>query len=399
MGANPYLKDIEKHEKLYSAELGKHLTKILRAKDVQKKADALTNSSSAGKVPPKPILKVFETALDKALKSLPRKYGGLVILPKVTYEQKGTSWLATATAEATFKMVSVGGATYKVQPGDTLWDISKAKYGAGMYWPAIAAANPKLVKSRGNFILAGVKLHVPQIQVPAGACDIDVLKKASKPTPEAKKPAASVMYPTLEYDLEKGSSVTQVFKAPGMTIRVTTTLKGTIKAQKEGSIPGGFNLRTYEAELSNGMKPFQSSIKIKDFRVDSVTVASNVSGTTWKTSVSLTKKGTIKASMSPKPVSFKHKKIVYEGNVGMEIEFQLIPDRVKEPAPWYERAYDWVADKGEVIVGGAIIVGAGVLVGATLVEDVLTGGAGAVDDPVSFAAASAMFGRGLQMVQ
>ena len=396
MGANPYLKDIQKHEKLYSAELGKHLTKCLRAKDIQKKADALTNSST--KTPPKPVLKVFETALSKSLKSLPKKYSGLEVAPHVTYAQKGPSWIATATVDARFKMVSVGGATYKVKPGDTLWSIAKEKYGAGMYWPAIAAANEKLVKSRGNFILAGVKLHVPQIQVPAGTCEIDVLKKASKPPAEAKKRAASVMYPTLEFDLDKTSAVTQVIKAPGMTIRVTTTLKGTIKAQKAGAIPAKFNMRSYETELANGMKPFQSSIKIKDFSVDSVTVASNVSGTKWKTSVSLTKKGTIKAAMTPKPVKFKNKSIIYEGEVGLEIEFQLIPDKVKEPAPWYERAYDWVVDNGEVVVGGAIIVGAGVLVGATLVEDVLTGGAGIADDPVSFATASAMFGRGLQMV-
>jgi hypothetical protein len=211
----------------------------------------------------------------------------------------------------------------------------------------------------------------------------------------------SVMYPTLEFDLEKGSSVRQVFKAPGITVIFTTTLKGSIKGQKTGALPGSFNLRTYETELANGLKPFQTSIKIKSFKVDSVVVSSNVSGTIWKTSIGISKTGAIKATISPKPVSFKQKDMVFEGNVGLEMEIQVIPDKVKvpEPVPVYERVFEWVADNGKVIAGTALVVGAVVIVGGTLVEDVLTAGAGIADDPASFAAASALFGQGLQMIR
>ena len=401
MAQNPFQNDIAKHEKLFATELDKLLTKAVRAKDVQKKADALTDQSTS-KIP-KPIQKVFDQALDKAVAGLPKKYQGLDIRVYPSFEMKDAQWIATVSTTAWFKLKSIGGSKYRVKPGDTLWDIAKSHYGAGLYWPVIAAANEKVVKSKGNFILAHVELTLPALDIPAGICEIPAMKSADKPVPDSRKPAMSVMYPTLEFDLEKGSSVKTVFKAPGMTFIITTTLKGTIKAQKTGALPGSFNMRTYETELANGLKPFQSSVKIKSFKVDSIAVASNVSGSLWTSSFSIDRKGAMKISISPKPVSFKAKDIVYEGNIGLEIEIQAIPDKlpkpVPKPKPIYEHVFEWVADNGKVLVGGAIIVGGVVVVGGTLVEDVLTGGAGVADDPASFALAAAMFRQGLVMIK
>lgn len=407
MPDNPYIKDIQKHEKRLSDELGKLITAALRAKDVQKKADAKTNATIPGKLPPKPVHDVFLAALKKTLASLPKKFKGVDVVPNVTYVQKDTSWIATATATATYKMVQTGGSKVIVKPGDTLWALAEKHYGHGLYWPAIAAANATKVKSKGNFILAGVELDLPKLPLPsAPVSDVEPLKAvAKKKEKDATKPAVCVMYPTLEYDLEKGSSVTQYLKAPGMTMKVTTTLKGSIKGQKKGALPGTFNLKSYEAEVSNGMKPFESSVKIKAFKPEAITIASSVSGSVWKTSLSVTKKLTLKGSISPKPVKFTHKDIMFEGNVGMDIEIMIIPDkiRVPDPIPWYERAWDeaaeFVRDNGKVVVGGVIIVGGVVVIGATLAEDVVTGGAGVADDPASFAAAAAMFGKGLQMIK
>lgn len=401
MATNPYRSDILKHEKIFATQINKILTKALQAKDVQKKADALTNSST--NTAPKPVMKVFETALSKAMKSLPRKYEGLDVRPYISYEQKGTSWIATVSVTAWFEMTGSGGGKYIVKPKDTLWDIAKARYGHGLYWPVIADANAKVVKSKGNFILAGVELTIPAIDIPAGICEVPAMKSADKPTAEARKPAMSVMYPTLEFDLEKGSSIKQVMKSPGMTLIVTTTLKGTVKAQKTGALPGSFNVRSYETELSDNLKPFQTSIKFKSFKVDSIAVGSNISGTVWKSSISISKTGTIKASLSPKAIKFKRKDIIFEGNVGLEIEIQAIPDkpkvRVPVPKPIYVEVFDWVYDNGAKVVGGALVVGAVVVVTATVIEDVLTAGAGIADDPASFAAASAMFGKGLQLIR
>ncbi|MAC76878.1 MAG: hypothetical protein CML66_02300 [Rhodobacteraceae bacterium] len=407
MAQNPYLKDIESHEKRLSAEVGKHITAALRARDVQQKADDKTNSSTPGKLPPKPVHDVFLGALKKTLSSLPKKYNGVDVAPDVTYEQKDASWIATATATATYRMKPVGGSKVIVKPGDTLWSLAKKTYGHGLYWPAIAAANPNKVRSKGNFILAGVELEIPKIPIPeAPETAVEPLKKvAKKKEKDATRPAVCVMYPTLEFDLEKGSSIVAVFSAPGMTIRITTTLKGAIKAQKKGALPGSFNMRTYETELSNGMKPFESSVKIKSFKPEAITFASNVSGSVWKVSLSFTRDLTLKGAIAPRPVSFTHKDIVYEGSMGMEVEVQIIPTRVRvpDPVPWYEQAWneasDFVRDNGRAIVGGVIIVGGVVVIGATLAEDVLTAGAGVADDPASFAAASAMFGQGLQMIR
>jgi len=80
MSSNPYLKDI-------------------------------TNSST--KTPPKPVEKVFEEALAKAMKSLPKKYAGLDIRPYPSYEQKDASWIAKVAVTAWFEMTGSGlGARY-----------------------------------------------------------------------------------------------------------------------------------------------------------------------------------------------------------------------------------------------------------------------------------------------
>jgi hypothetical protein len=51
------------------------------------------------------------------------------------------------------------------------------------------------------------------------------------------------------------------------------------------------------------------------------------------------------------------------------------------------------------VIGTGIIITAGLLVTATIIEDFVTMGAGTVDDPVSFAAASAALARGLTLVR
>jgi LysM repeat protein len=397
MANNPYAADIKKAEKAYAVEVGKLLTTALRAKDVQKKADAKTSSSA--KKAPKEVVKIFETALKTALRKLPSKFQGLKLAPKITYQQKGTQWIATVTTTASFTMTSAGGASYVVKPGDTLWAISKTFYGAGRYWPVIAAENPAAVKSKGNFILAGVGLKIPKIDIPAGVCEIPVYKKTEKPEKTASKVAKPVMYPTFLYDLSKSKSVKSTYKTAGATIVITTSLKGELKIQKTGKLPANFNLRSHETEIAKGIGPFTNSIKITGLKPTAIEVGSSVSGTKWKSGFSLTSKGTIKVSLAPKSVKFKQKDVVYEGNVGIEVEIQVIPDPVKEPVPVYERAWEWLKDSGVKVAGVALLGTAAVIVVGTVIEDVLTVGAGTLDDPVSFATAAAMARQGLVMIK
>lgn len=53
----------------------------------------------------------------------------------------------------------------------------------------------------------------------------------------------------------------------------------------------------------------------------------------------------------------------------------------------------------EILVGVTLIIGAGAIITATIAEDVVTAGAGVADDPVSFAAAAAIFARGLAFMK
>lgn len=70
------------------------------------------------------------------------------------------------------------------------------------------------------------------------------------------------------------------------------------------------------------------------------------------------------------------------------------PVRVPVPVPVGAPATDW----GKVI-GVGLVVTAGVIVVGTLVEDFFTAGVGVADDPASFAAAAALFARGMTMVR
>lgn len=50
--------------------------------------------------------------------------------------------------------------TYKVQKGDTLWDIAEKMYGSGLQWPRIYTANKDKIRDP-NRINAGQVLRIP----------------------------------------------------------------------------------------------------------------------------------------------------------------------------------------------------------------------------------------------
>lgn len=400
MPNSPFAAQIEKEEVLYTKEITAALTKAIRAKDVQKKADALTSQST--RTPPKEVKAVFEKALNAALKKIATRYRGLQIDVSPGYTMKGSQWIADVFCTVKYPMQTAGGGTRIVKPGETLWSIAEEVYGAGGYWTVLADANKAGVKSNGDFILAGYPLTLPKILVVSQHSIAPRIIDTQKPGKDSKKKARPVAYPTLEYDLEQGMSIPTIIKASGGTLIITTTFKGSLKGSKAGIIPGGFNLRTFEAEVKVAGKYFESSIKIKKSGVSEVVLASNVAGQVWKTSVSFTSTGSFKGTISPRPVKFKCKGIDFEGNVGFEIELRFIPDppkvKVRAPRSVLDDVAEWFRNNGRTVVGIGLLAGAGAIVVGTLAEDVLTAGAGVADDPVSFAAASTMFARGLQMV-
>ncbi|MEO0766676.1 MAG: LysM peptidoglycan-binding domain-containing protein [Pseudomonadota bacterium] len=401
MAANPLASQMKKEEQLFAAEIANSVNKALQSKDTQKKADAATNSST--RTPPRPVIAVFDAVLAKEQKRIAKQYAGLKITLKLSYKMDGASWKASVTAVVSYPLVKRGGMSYQVKSGDTLWDIAERTYGSGYYWTEIEKANKAAVSSKGNFILAGVPLSLPVIEVVPDKCVQPVTIQKPKPAPKpAAKRARPVATPIVEIDLEKSKSQVTTYKKPGMTIIVTTTLKGALKAQKPGIIPVSFNLRTYETEIANGAKPFQTSFKLKGLSEGTISIGSNVTGTTWSSKISFGRTLNPKLTLAPKPVKFKNKGIIYEGSVGLEIEVQVIPDKPKvqpQPIPVGDQVAEWFRENGRTLAGAGLIVAAGALIVVTIGEDIVTLGAGIADDPVSFAAAAAMAQRGLVLIK
>lgn len=399
MAKNPLASELKKEEKSCATAIKKLVDKALTAKDVQKKLDAATNSSTPR--PPKPVLDIYQKVLAAQEKVISKSYAGLAVEITPKYKMNGASWNASAMVSVSYPLEKLGGATHKVAPGDTLWDIAEYYYGSGFYWTNIAEANPAQVTSKGNFILAGTTLKIPQLEIVAkNSCQPIVIKKAKAAPKPAKRKARPVAMPVVEVDLEKASSVKTMAKLPGMTVIYTLTLKGTLKAQKPGIIPASFNPRTNEVEISNGVKPFATSFVIKNNSIDSISVSNKITGTTWTSKVSMTKKGSFKVSFSNKFLKFKHKGIHYEGTVGLELEVEVIPDPKRAPrrVPVTDQIYEWFA-QNQKVVGYTLLIGAGTIVVVTLAEDIVTLGAGIADDPVSFAAAGAMANRALVLIK
>lgn len=85
-------------------------------------------------------------------------------------------------------------------------------------------------------------------------------------------------------------------------------------------------------------------------------------------------------------------------DVKIVVELTPKPEAPRGPSPQPLRQSEPVVNWNRVIGTGLVIAGAAIVIG-TLVEDFFTAGAGTVDDPASFAVAGATVARGLQMVQ
>ena len=156
MTAQLLYKQIKEEEKATTAKIQKLFAVAMSNKGLLAKVDKATNSCSASKNPPKEVSKLFEKALATAKKNFAKQYPAAIINVSLTYAQVKGKWRATPVVGCGLKLKSMGGGSYVVKKGDTLWGIAKDHYGSGGLWTEIAAANKKSVTSKGNFILAGV---------------------------------------------------------------------------------------------------------------------------------------------------------------------------------------------------------------------------------------------------
>jgi len=305
------------------------------------------------------------------------------------------------------------GKRYVVKQGDTLWDISAKELGDPLKWPELFEHNNKnnVVSSTGmkianpDLIFVGQKLFIP------GKVSVNkptIKSKPHKPNTAKKKAFKKVSSIPFKYNLD--SLPSQIIASPLYTASIT--LKGSITIQSMDSIDFvtmnqkgfeisikketdkvlgklvsetqlGFNMKTNEVTFESGM-----TVHSKIPYVPSTKLAVGVSSVTGLPAL----KGTIIA----RDIKGRINKHVYAVS-GLSVEIELTPnnftgrpEELREPVYVEETSTVW--DK---LLGGVLIVGAGLIIAGTLVEDVVTLGAGIADDVPSFAAAAAMFTSGV----
>jgi LysM repeat protein len=330
---------------------------------------------------------------------------------------------------------------YVVRPGDSLWEIARAHLGDGSRWPVLYQHNnsPEVVQLTGmrianpDLIFVGQTIYIPDRTAPAGtaappgaAAPSAAAPSAAPPTPvsvpDASVPADRLgrpapatgrararrgfYLPAFRYSLEVLPTIKLVSPAYIATIKY----KGSVTIQSERTVEflhvtkDGFEIRA-KAEADTVLSKLVSDAKLDfnprtreikfecGFSIHSNTPFAPTVGTSLGIS-SETGLPAVKASLKSAPLKGNLDHHVFVTNdLKVEIEMTPLPRRMRpltQPRPLPQ--FQW-----EKLVASALIGAALAIVAATIVEDILTAGAGTVDDPASFAAASAMVARGVLM--
>ncbi|RUS58536.1 LysM domain-containing protein [Pseudorhodobacter sp. E13] len=381
------------------------LTNALQTREVQRRVDAETGQST--RTPPRPILRIYEEALDAATTRFCRGARGATVNWTVNYKMKGRSWNATVVVTATFRRDRKGGKTYQVKPDETIWQIAERHYGSGFYWPAIESENPFMV-SDGNFILAGIGLSLPSIDTLADLDLVPAIKTASAPA-NARRPARTVRFPTLEMFFSGSRNITTTtIRARGVTAVLSVALKGKIKVRKDGSLPAGFAYSRHEREATIATEAFATAIKCDKLGVKELSFTSEIARTGWKAKFVVGKDGTFTVNITPKMVDFHYQGFHMIGELGIDASCRITVDPENESRPpsagaaqsltMADRIEIWFQENGTLVAGVAVTTAAAI-VAATLIEDVVSGGAGVADDAVSFRLAYSVARAGLRYIR
>ena len=125
--------------------------------------------------------------------------------------QQTPSPTSQITQEATTS--AVAGATYIVQPGDTLWSVSEKAYGTGFRWTEIAEANNL---AEGAALISGQQLALPE----------DVMPSASTLAIASSSPAASEVAQVLPSPSPSPVATPVMSPSPVPSSTTTPTLPG-----------------------------------------------------------------------------------------------------------------------------------------------------------------------------
>jgi len=325
MAGSVLITQIKKEEKDVAANVTKMLDVAMKNAALLKKVDAATTSCSAGRVPPKPVLKLFEDALAKALKALKKEHPAASVTANLSYTQAKGKWRTTCTVACGLKLRNVGGGTYQVKRGDTLWAIAKAQYGAGGLWTEIANANKALVSSKGNFILAGVTLKIPKVAVPVASCNVDLVSPSARAPKDAEKPAQQICVPPYGVDFNASKPQTIVRTGPVVAWKVTFKLTGELTASCDLLLGAGLTVKAQQITVEQIVHNFIGGISIDSVGKTSVTLGSRVSGTSWTITLKEGRVGEFVGSVKSKKVEFKVGRTVLSGQIGMEVTVQALP--------------------------------------------------------------------------
>jgi hypothetical protein len=307
---------------------------------------------------------------------------------------------------------------YKVRKGECLWTIARDQYGDPEAWQEIARSNGLRPPYT---ILVGQTLRLPLIASgsssgarPGGAVRLpnaphnlrisSPAAESSGPSPtvpplDASRLARPVAYPAFKYNLQNVPKVEIITPQ----VRYSLQLKGEISLQKKGALSEvEFSNQAMTTKLKTDsdseLSKLTSAAEIKapwggnsaELKCE-LAVAAKVQGQVFATQkVAMIPPSTFRYTYEPAPISGQHGEFVFKGTFGYQLDLTPqgqtpLPQPVRVPVP--ESLPKWVA-VGLLIAAGALVVG-------TLAEDVITGGAGALDDPISFGAAAAMTGRAL----
>lgn len=346
---------------------------------------------------------------------------------------------------------------YRVVKGDSLWKLALAHLGNPLRWQELARLNnigqpytifvgqtlklPSRVGGGGNSTVqapaastvrmaapapsvvrtptpsmvrppATVGLPAPTtvsapapstIRTPAPAAST-VTKKpvptSGNPVLEAMKAARPVAYPALKYkfsDLPKVEIVTPAFKA-------TLQMKGEITVQRKGvlaelELSNEGVTQKLKAEVDSEFSKLTSgaAIKVQEGKAAELkfelAVASKVNGAVFMTQkVAVIPPTTVRYTLEPQSIAGEHDPFVFKGTFGYQLD---VTPNISGPQPQAQPVVSPSPQEVSKWVGVVLLVAAGGIIVGTIVEDVLTAGAGVADDPISFGAAAALARTGL----
>jgi hypothetical protein len=345
--------------------------------------------------------------------------------------------------------------TYRVQRGDCLWNIAKSQYGDALLWTHIADANGITNPRR---LLVGLNLRLPAVPTPRGTVpgttngstsgstrgvtfgqtgatrkvvvgppplppNVSSIPLTTGPAAaedagvprEAAFPAAPVIFPAVKYKLDDVVSPI-VLDTPAFTM--TVKLVGELSLQRKGVMAevelasSGALSEKLKAEYHSALTNVAGQVKAK-FNPTSRTLELSCGLTTTmkdaqggviaSNQYEFTPPNRFKFTFRPRDVQGESGDVVYKGNVGFEVEVvvrtampQPVPVLAGQSAPITTPAADrtWVW-----VTAGTLVVAGAVIIVADLTKDVATLGVGAVESPLSFAAAAAMFQQAAMMTR